>query len=108
MRISKWDVPVDVYTVAEAPNSEGYMVKTLTKTGTAVKMDLQPIGSKITLASYGLEKVAADSKRAFCDAGALALGQIVSTGIRTYIVKGLSEWYSHSEAIIEPFQVTLP
>jgi hypothetical protein len=84
------------------------MVKTLTKTGTAVKMDLQPIGSKLTLESYGLDKVAADSKRAFCDAGALALGQIVYTGIRTYMVKGLRDWYSHSEAIIEPFQVTLP
>lgn len=108
MRISKHDVPVDAYTVAETPNAEGYPVKTLTKTVSAQGMDLQPIGNKVDLRPYGLEKVTAGAMRAFYDLPVLSIGMVVYAKGQTFMVKGVRDWYSHSEAILEPFKVVLP
>ena len=113
MRISKHDVPVDAYTVAETPNAEGYPVKTLTKTVSAQGMDLQPIGNKVDLRPYGLEKVTAGAIGGFYETFTLWIGMVINPLVgnfagTTYMVKGLKPWYSHSEAILEPFKAVLP
>jgi len=108
LRIKRHDVPVDGYTVSETPNAEGFMVKTLTKTIDAEGMDLQPIGSKVDLRAYGLESVNEGALKAFYDFPILSAGMIVYAKSKTFMVKGPREWYTHSEAILEPFEVVLP
>lgn len=108
MRIAKHDVPVDVYEVTETPNSEGFMVKTLNKIIDAQGMDLQPLGGKVDIRAYGLESVTSGALRAFYDYPILMIGMVVSNGGKTYMVKGIKDWYSHSEAIFEPFEVVIP
>jgi hypothetical protein len=106
-RIYSNDVPADVYLITETPDSSGFMVKTLVKIYT-VDLDLQPTGGKADFTAYGLEKVTSGAMRAFCDSDVLSMGNAVSVNGQTYLVKGLRDWYSHQEAILEPFTVDLP
>ena len=108
MRISKNDVLVDVYTPTFTENSEGYKVATWTRILEDVGMDLQPIGPKVNLNLYGLDKTAAGARQAFFDLPILNMGMVVSSGGTNYMVKGVHDWYTHSEAILEPFEVVLP
>lgn len=110
MRISKHDRPFDAYTVATAPNAEGYQVQTLTKVDT-VMGDAQPVGPKFNLAEYGINATLSEVKRFYYNVGLLALGMVIvdtTRGDKAYMVKGVHDWYNHSEAILEPYTVAIP
>jgi hypothetical protein len=107
MRIAKNDKPFDAYTVATAPDAEGYMVQTLTQVDT-IMGDLQPIGGKFDLSEYGINTTPAEAKKLFYDVGLLAIGMVLVGGGKKYMVKGVDDWYSHSMAILEPYEVATP
>ena len=107
MRISKWDVLVDVYTLTTTPTSGGF-TNTLTKTIDAMSADVQPMGRNVDIKEYGLEIVGAGAKQMFYDLPVVTVGQVVDFLGSVYMVKGVKDWYTHSEAIIEPFRTELP
>ena len=108
MRIHKNDVLVDVYNLTDTPNAEGFMTRTVTKLLSDYEADIQPIGGNINFQSYGIDAVASNSRIMFYDDPILLRGQIILSGGVTYMIKGIKDWYTHSEAIIEPYEVTLP
>jgi len=111
MRISKNDRLFNVYSAASTPNAEGYQTVIYTKAIDSMGGDLQPIGSKIDPAMYGINSNPADVKQLFFNTdNMVSLGYFIDdlTDGVTYLVKGLHVWYSHKEAILEPIEVIIP
>jgi len=111
MRISKHDRLFDVYQQGNSLDAEGYPVIALTRTRAGLPSDFQPIGGRVKFEMYGLDSVSAEARRMFFDQGeAVYIGDIVQDleTLKTYMVKGLHEWYDHSEAIVEPYKVAIP
>ena len=108
MRIKKFDRLLTVYTVSsDTLDGEGY--RSTIYTASTVPADIQPIGAKVDLSIYGINSNPAEVQKLFFDSGiAMPLGAIVEdgAGIR-YMVKGLHVWYSHQEAILEPWSGTI-
>lgn len=110
MRNESNDRPFNVYELGTTLSAEGYPTETTTLTRTGMPADMQPIGSRINFEAYGIDKVPAEAQRLFCDAGEpVNIGSIIldNTSLKTYIVKGLRIWYTHTEAIMEPMRVVL-
>jgi hypothetical protein len=111
MRISKFDRLFDAYTYTMSLTADGMEQRAYVKQLSGISGDLQPVGAKFNPAEYGINATQADARRLFFDSTvALALGQIVkdqASGV-AYMVKGLSAWYTHQEAVLEPYDVVLP
>jgi hypothetical protein len=111
MRITKFDRLFDAYTYTTALTADGMEQRAYVKAISSMAGDLQPIGGKFNPAEYGIDSIPSNVKRLFFDSNvALALGQIVkdqASGV-AYMVKGLAAWYTHQEAVLEPYDVVLP
>jgi hypothetical protein len=86
-------------------DTEGNRASTYTTIYTALPGDLQPIGSKVDLAQYGINYNPADVRKLFVDfVTNIRIGDVVTDDAsKQYMVKGLRVWYSHIEAILEPW-----
>jgi hypothetical protein len=110
MRNESNDRPFNIYELGPGLTPEGYSTEIATLTRTDMPADMQPVGGKVNFEAYGIDKVAAEAQRLFCDAGEpVNIGSIVrdNTSLKTYIVKGLRLWYTHTEAIMEPMRVVV-
>jgi len=111
MRIHHHDRLFDSYTATTTISGEGYETKVWAVTTAGFSADAQPIGNKFTPEAYGIDGVSQGAKKLFADSDlALTVGMAIKdkTTLAKYLVKGLREWYSHKEYIIEPYEATLP
>lgn len=108
MRITKNDVTVSSYVYTTSIDSEGYELRSYILSDT-FDADLQPVGEKFLPAVYGINGTGALAKKMFFDNSiTISIGDIIQGPDETYMVKGLSNWYNHNEAVLEPYEVVLP
>jgi hypothetical protein len=107
MRIKFNDVRMSYYSAARSVSADGILKDTYAKAFDFMA-DLQPIGSKFIPAEYGIDSATAEAKKLFLDMESIAIGGVIAIYGKSYIVKALRTWYSHQEAIIEPYGVVLP
>lgn len=104
------DKPFNIYELGTSLTPEGYPTETTTLTRTDMPADMHPIGSRINFEAYGIDTVPAEAVRLFADSDEpIHTGSIIrdNTSLKTYIVKGLRLWYTHTEAIMEPMRVVV-
>lgn len=106
MRVTKNDILVDVYTVSQTVDAEGFKVATYTQVYNDIPVDIQPLGGKVNVQDYGLVQAPAMGKILFFNEPVvLNLGYIVEvSATERYQVRGLSKWYAHGEAILELYR----
>jgi len=109
MRIKRNDITTNVYQYTATPSADGQMVSIYTIRYSGLPADLQPTGSKFDPALYGINSTPSDVRKMFYDHGFnIANGDVVLAAGVTYMVKGIRSWYSHNEAVLEPYEVNLP
>jgi hypothetical protein len=109
MRITKNDVPVTVYSYTSAVASDGLVVNSYVPTYVNMMADVQPAGVKFDPALYGINSTPSDVRKMFFDGGySIVVGMCVKANGVAYMVKGMRRWYTHNEAILDPYDVVLP
>jgi hypothetical protein len=109
MRIKKNDVPITVYRFTQSTNADGLVTSSYTVKFSSKYADLQPVGGKFDPALYGINSTPSNVRKMFFDNDIDVLeGEIIASSSNNYMVKNVKTWYSHQEAILEPYEVTIP
>lgn len=104
MRIKTNDVSVTPYTKSTVIGSDGY--ETITwSAGTAIAIDLQPIGNaRARLAEFGPDVADPLSRIGYVDKGLLTQNAYIVASGQAYQVRGFTPWYTHDEVFLVPYQ----